>query len=245
MSYKIFHIQFNVLHTSCSKFIPWMFCRLNPTSHHSQQRPGHPGGRRRESQVLCSTGGWSLNRWLFQTEQGAGLNDLYTWYKSQVLKPAVAFYGPFPENARDLYTNIYNLHRKSEDASDQEEPNDSTADDGTKAKVPENARELSSEIDEPRPSHSVPCSVISANQALSSSAGSPHYSEDFEEDGDNAKEHPEEVCAWKVTKVLQNVKLLHWATGPYFPTCFRLLCLLPTVHLRQSWSYTFHIHCSV
>lgn len=56
---------------------------------------------------------------------------------------------------------------------------------------------------------------------------------------------PKRFVLEKFTKVQQNVKLLHWATGPYFLTCFHLLCLLPTVHQRQSWSYTFHIHCSV
>lgn len=63
---------------------------------------------------------------------------------------------------------IYYLRRKSEDASDQEEHDDDNADDGTKAKVPENAREFSSKSDEPLASRSFPCSVASANRALSS-----------------------------------------------------------------------------
>lgn len=63
-----------------------VFCRLAPNSQHSKQRPGHSGGRRGESQVLCSTWGSSLSHWLLQTEQGAGFLDVYTGYKSQVLK---------------------------------------------------------------------------------------------------------------------------------------------------------------
>ncbi|XP_075896912.1 centrosomal protein of 162 kDa [Nelusetta ayraudi] len=73
-----------------------------------------------------------------------------------------------------LGTNL----RKSEDASDQEEHHDDNADDGTKAKVPENAREFSS---------------------------SPHYSEDFEEEGDHAKEPPEEKS--EVSQILAKVSL--------------------------------------
>lgn len=51
---------------------------------------------------------------------------------------------------------IYYLCRKSEDASDQEEHDDDNDDDGTKAKVPQTAREFSSKIDEPLASRSFP-----------------------------------------------------------------------------------------
>lgn len=99
----------------------------------------------------------------------------------------------------DLMT-IYHPLRKSEEAAEQNDDDDD--DDGGKARIPEIVRESSSKSDAPLANLCFSCPVCQQS-FLSTFTGSPHYSEDFEED-DNPKEPQEEVRIWKVIKVKLN-----------------------------------------